>query len=193
MALRLVAGLGNPGSQYRGSYHNLGYRAVDVLAARYETRRTDHRPARLMAVRDGPVAYLGKPDCFVNRSGSVLSAWSRSLGVPPEDCLIVYDDFSLDAGVVRLRPSGGPGGHRGMKDVIESMGTSDVPRLRIGIGPLPGGVNPEDYVLGRIHSEHEAILEAVLEAVPEMVESIREQEFEAAMSRWNGHRFGSSE
>lgn len=193
MDLQLVAGLGNPGSQYRGSYHNLGYRAVDVLDARYETRRTDHRPACLMTVRDGPISYLGKPDCFVNRSGSVLSAWSRSLEVPPEHCLIAYDDFSLEVGSVRLRPSGGPGGHRGMEDIIESLGTPDVPRLRMGIGPLPGNVEPEEYVLGPIQAEHEAVLEAVLEAVPEMVESIRDGDFQTAMSRWNGHRFGSPE
>lgn len=188
-SLELVAGLGNPGSRYRDSYHNLGYRAVDSLADRYDARPTDRRPGRLMTVKEGPVNYLGKPDCFVNRSGSVLSAWRRSLEVPPESCLVAYDDFSLDVGAVRLRPSGGAGGHQGMKDVIESLGTSSVPRLRIGIGPLPDGVAPEDYVLGEVTSAHEPVLEVVLDRVPDMVETIQEEDFETAMSRWNGRRF----
>jgi len=122
----------------------------------------------------------------------VVSAWTRALDVPPRACLIAYDDFSLEVGSVRLRPSGGPGGHRGLADVIEALETSDVPRLRIGIGPLPQGTPAEEYVLGPVRGEHRAVLDSVLDHVPDMIECIHARDFSAAMNRWNGHRFAAS-
>lgn len=187
--LQLVAGFGNPGTRYRGSYHNIGFRAVDVLLDEYETRALDASPGALFNVTDGPVSHLGKPDRYVNRSGSALAAWCDRFGWSPGQCLVIYDDFSLEVGEVRIRPSGSAGGHRGMADVIETLGTDEIPRLRIGIGPLPDHISAEDYVLGSVREEHQPVLEAVVDQTPAMVASVVKDDVETAMSRWNGHRF----
>ncbi len=135
---------------------------------------------------EGPVEFAGKPDCLVNRSGSVVRQWVGALEVPPDDLLVVYDDFSLDLGTVRLRPSGRSGGHKGLRSIINSCGTVKIPRLRIGIGPVPSGEAPEEFVLSTVTNSDRERLHPVLRAVPKILHSLEENGIDAAMSRWNG-------
>lgn len=107
----------------------------------------------------------------------------------PDELLVIYDDFSLDQGTLRLRPSGRSGGHRGLQSIIDALETREIPRLRIGIGPLPSGIDPTEFLLSRITNQDWSQLEVVLKAVPDVMVSIDQKGFDAAMSEWNPAEF----
>lgn len=139
---RLAVGLGNPGPEYAWTPHNLGFHVVDRVALHEGTL---FRPAKELTELPGargfsfarledPDALLVKPETYMNRSGRVVAALARGLGVAPEDVLVVVDDIDLDLGQLRIRPHGGAGGHNGMRSIIQALGTDRFPRLRIGVG-----------------------------------------------------------
>lgn len=181
--------MGNPGSDYRGTYHNLGFRAIDQLRAHYDNQKHDFSPGTIYKLLNSDLHYLGKPDCYVNESGDLIAAWVEELQVAPEEILVIYDDFSLDCGIIRLRSQGGPGGHNGMKSIIDRLNTKCIPRLRIGIGPLPTNMNPMEFVLESIYSDDRSKLENVLNSIPEIVDTIIDHGIEAGMNDWNGVDF----
>jgi PTH1 family peptidyl-tRNA hydrolase len=186
----LVLGLGNPGQRYRDTRHNLGFRVVDELAA-----------ARRLAWQDAPgpssatvlsmgarLGVLAKPLTFMNRSGvAARELLAALLGPALPGLLVVTDDLDLPLGRVRLRASGGHGGHNGLRSIIDVLGTRDFPRLRIGIGrPLEEGTDEVvDHVLDRFRPEERpAVDEAVLRA-RDAVEAFAERGIDAAMNRFN--------
>jgi PTH1 family peptidyl-tRNA hydrolase len=131
--IRLVAGLGNPGAEYAHTRHNIGFMVVDLLA--HEAGLNWEKSGKW----DAATAKLGnallvKPASFMNRSGHPLFAITQFFKVTPQEILVVLDDFSLPFGRVRIRQSGGPGGHNGLESIIVQFGTEEIPRLRIGIG-----------------------------------------------------------
>lgn len=144
--MKLVVGLGNPGREYLGTRHNAGYEVVDLMAERagVSWRR---RSGRTEAAA-GELLLL-KPLTFMNLSGGPVAEVLGFRGLAPEDCLIVCDDMALPLGAVRLRAKGSSGGHHGLDSVIAALGTSAFPRLRVGIGAPPPGVDGADWVLGR--------------------------------------------
>ncbi len=160
--MRLVVGLGNPGEEYRETRHNLGFRAAELLADRLSlsafgelcratVRRSDHLAVAL-------------PQTFMNRSGASVRCLVELLGVTPEeDLLIVYDEVQLPLGKLRLRGAGGPGGHRGMESIVESLQTERLARLRLGIGSPPGGGDLAEYVLAPIPAEEAAAVGSMLD------------------------------
>lgn len=186
MNLQLVAGLGNPGFDYRDSYHNVGYQSIDRLLREYDHQKTSRKPGTVYDVRSGPVGWLAKPDCYVNESGGVLKAWVESLDIPPEAIFVIYDDFSLRIGEIRVRPGGSAGGHNGMKSIINALGTNSIPRVRIGIGPLPDGVDPADFVLSPIRDSDQSIFDRIFRNLPDVLRTVSEEGFDAAMNEWNG-------
>jgi PTH1 family peptidyl-tRNA hydrolase len=147
--VHVVFGIGNPGPEYDGTRHNLGFRVVDALA---EAARGEFGPlaglhAAAADVRlEGVPALLVKPLTYVNRCGPVLAALREREGLDLRRCLVVVDDFHLPLGCVRLREGGGDGGHNGLLSLIDSLGTDAFPRLRLGVGE-PSGVPFEQYVL----------------------------------------------
>jgi PTH1 family peptidyl-tRNA hydrolase len=163
--------------------------AVDRILKRWSNRKSSVSPGHLFEMDEGPVSHAGKPDCYVNQSGSVVSQWIDHLDIQPDNCLVIYDDFSIELGTIRLRPSGSAGGHRGLKDVIEKCGTDDIPRLRVGMGPIPSSEDPADFVLSPIADSDRQCIHQVLSAVPDTLQSIEEDGFDAAMSHWNGVEF----
>jgi peptidyl-tRNA hydrolase, PTH1 family len=157
MSVRLIVGLGNPGAKYAGTRHNVGYQFVDSLAESQgltSTRRQFHAQ-----VIDGKVAghrvLLAKPLTFMNLSGNAVGSLVRFYKLDPADLIVIYDDLDLPLGRARLRPQGGSGGHKGMKSIIERLGTQEFARLRIGIG-RPRSGEPVSYVLKNF-SEDEKI------------------------------------
>lgn len=130
MAIKLIVGLGNPGKPYVATRHNIGRRVVEALQK---------------AKPEG--VWLFIPDSFMNVSGSSVAEFARRKACPPEAMLIVSDDFELPLGTLRLRRKGSSGGHNGLKSIFEALGTQGVPRLRIGIGPVPEGQDPKEFVL----------------------------------------------
>ncbi len=172
--MRVVAGLGNPGKRYERSRHNLGFRVVDRAAERLGVTgwktQFDALTARGQAA-DG--AYLlVKPQTFMNLSGVSVGAVLRYHRLPPEACLVVVDDLDLELGKVRVRESGSDGGHKGLRSVIEHVGTAGFKRIRIGIGRPAEGGSVIGHVLGGSAADEQALAAATDIAVERVVEYV---------------------
>jgi PTH1 family peptidyl-tRNA hydrolase len=185
MSIELIVGLGNPGSRYQGTRHNLGFRVVDELARRHDGdpwARARH--AELTSVRFGPRLLLAKPMTFMNRSGVAVEWLLGHLDVEPEQILVVVDDVDLGLGSLRLRPAGGPGTHNGMRDLCRRIGTG-FPRLRLGVrgGEAPGDL--ADYVLSPFAPAEEARAELLVRRGANAAEAAIRDGVQRAMSEFN--------
>ncbi len=183
----LVAGLGNPGREYRDNRHNVGFRFVDRLAQHLGIAFSRKQCEALLC--DGRLAgrkvILAKPMTYMNLSGRSVGALVRFYKLPTTSLLVVYDDMDLPTGTLRLRARGGHAGHKGLRSVLEHLGTQEVPRLRIGIGRPPGGMDPTDYVLQDFTDEERAFIDAAIERGLECVERFVTEGMEAAMNHCN--------
>jgi PTH1 family peptidyl-tRNA hydrolase len=173
--VRFVFGLGNPGREYEGTRHNVGFDVVDFLARHegvlFEPARTLERyvgpPAFEYARLAEPDALLVKPTTFVNRSGTVVSPLLTWGGVGAERALVVVDDLDLPLARLRLRPHGSSGGHNGLKSILTSLGTDRFPRLRIGIGRSQ--TEAARHVLSRFAAEERGAMERAVSEAAEAV------------------------
>jgi PTH1 family peptidyl-tRNA hydrolase len=188
--IRLVAGLGNPGPEYAGTRHNIGFAVVDYLAqkggANFE------RQTKLdAAVIKLPGAILLKPLTFMNHSGEAVAAVSDFYKIAPSNILVVLDDFALPLGRLRIRPTGGAGGHNGLESIIINLATEDVPRLRLGIGAAPerGSV---DYVLSRFFEEERSAVAAMVERAADAIKCAIDNGIVSAMNTFNSEASGAS-
>ncbi|HXT71212.1 MAG TPA: aminoacyl-tRNA hydrolase [Vicinamibacterales bacterium] len=172
--MKLVAGLGNPGKQYRGTRHNVGFDVVDLLATEH---RLEYLAAPVDAVfarwrrADGDDVLVMKPLTFMNLSGGAVAGLARYYRIETPDLLIVCDDVNLPLGRLRVRATGTEGGHNGLRSVAEVLGTIDYPRLRIGVGR--GDVRRElgDHVLARFEPEEQPGIEAAIARAADAVET----------------------
>jgi PTH1 family peptidyl-tRNA hydrolase len=176
--IRCVIGLGNPGRKYEGTRHNIGFRVLDVLAARAQARWRHRCLAPYdMAALDAPRGLLlCKPRTYMNHSGRAVAALRRSKRIPPEELLVVYDDVHLGLGRMRARTEGSAGGHNGMKSIIAVLGTQAFPRLRVGIGHGDGDERIR-HVLGRFSADERACVEEVVAAAADAVVRLVEDEW----------------
>jgi PTH1 family peptidyl-tRNA hydrolase len=191
----LIVGLGNPGAEYANHRHNVGFRVVGVLASAHglEFSRVKSAQARVAQGRiDGRDLFLVKPQTFMNLSGRAVGRLSRAHAIPPECILVVYDDLDLPLGRLRLRSEGGAGGHKGMRSIIETLGTQAFPRLRVGIDRPPGHLDPADYVLQPFDAEQGPLLADVLAQAVAAIECWLAEGVAAAMDRFNGPLFDAS-
>jgi len=147
----LIVGLGNPGSKYNQTRHNAGFWAVDNLASRYKIRmwRSRFQGKYGKGKISGREVALLKPRLFMNRSGYSVYDAVKKLSIPFHNLLVISDDIALPTGKIRLRAKGSDGGHKGLRSIIEELDTSDFPRLRIGVGPVPEYEDTADFVLSR--------------------------------------------
>lgn len=184
----LVIGLGNPGTEYSAHRHNIGFRVVETLARAHELTFSRQKRAKAR-VADGQIrgrqVILAKPQTYMNMSGTAVSRLSRAFDIPPERILVVFDDLDLPLGRLRLRPEGGSGGHKGMRSIIQSLGTQGFPRLRVGIDRPPGRRDPADYVLEPFSEDEERSLAGVTEAASAAIESWIADGITVAMDRFN--------
>ncbi|MDZ4819148.1 MAG: aminoacyl-tRNA hydrolase [Planctomycetota bacterium] len=153
--MKLVVGLGNPGSKYDGTRHNVGFAVLDELAKRFAvtSRKTSFQALVCEVAVGSEKVLLLWPQTFMNLSGASVLAARDFYKLPQEDVLVLCDDFNLPLGRLRLRPSGSAGGQKGLADIVRRLGTEEVPRLRIGVGLLPAGWSAVDFVLGRFTKE----------------------------------------
>jgi PTH1 family peptidyl-tRNA hydrolase len=188
--LYLIAGLGNPGREYAGTRHNIGFALVDQLAARWRAswtgeRKFHSRVAR--AERGGARVVLCQPQTFMNASGEAVAALAGFYHLPAGRTLVVVDDADLPLGHIRLRADGGSGGHHGLESVERHLATRAYPRLRLGIGRREeDGREITNYVLGRFAGPEVELVEEVLTRAGRQVECWLDAGIEEAMNQFNG-------
>ncbi|MBL7182972.1 MAG: aminoacyl-tRNA hydrolase [Anaerolineae bacterium] len=183
---RIIIGLGNPGRKYAGNRHNVGFQCLDRLAEAWglSFSRRKHKALLAQGQIAGLKVILAKPQTFMNLSGDAVERMARFYKLPPESILVIYDDLDLPVGRIRLRPEGGSGGHKGMKSIIEHLGTNGFPRLRVGIGRPTHG-DPADYVLDDFTPDERITIDEVYERVASAVELWLTEGIAVAMNKYN--------
>jgi PTH1 family peptidyl-tRNA hydrolase len=186
--VKLIVGLGNPGSRYARTRHNVGFNCVDVIAERQGWRFNQKRAQSLVAegVVNGERVILAKPQTFMNNSGQAVARLLQSFRLPPESLLVAYDDIDLTTGTIRIRERGSPGTHNGMRSIVSELGNTDFPRLRIGIRGGEPYRELRTYVLDEPTGDERQILdESVERAADAALLWVAEGPTEA-MNRYNG-------
>lgn len=207
-SLKMIVGLGNPGTRYANNRHNIGFRAVELYAERHriEYARTQFKASvgdgwiqKSMEAADGTPGgalsallnaqrqkvLLAKPQTYMNNSGESVGALANFYKVDPSDILVVYDDLDLPPGKLRLRPGGSAGGQNGVRSIIRHLGTPDFPRLRIGIGRPPGRMKAADYVLQDFLREEAEIFGPLAPTLCDAMDCWLFQGIDTAMNSFN--------
>lgn len=185
--MKLIVGLGNPGDRYRNTRHNVGFEVLDRIAARFgsEFLREKHRGQYAeVRIADRKVILL-KPMTYMNLSGESVAKAARNNVNDPGEVLVVYDDVDLPLGKIRLRTGGSGGGHNGMRNVIERLGTQDVPRLRVGVGTETTRGERIDHVLGKFHPDERTVIDEALDRAADACVCCVEEGLETAMNKFN--------
>ena len=181
--IRLVAGLGNPGPEYQQTRHNIGFMVADRLVADLGASWVKFGKAEAAIAKSGDLLVV-KPLAFMNRSGFPLLAVAQFYKIEPTDMLIVFDDFALPLGRLRIRPDGGTGGHNGLESIIVQFGSDKIPRLRIGIGGAPNE-GASDHVLGRFFEEEIPLVRAAIDRAADAVKWAIDKGLVSAMNTFN--------
>jgi PTH1 family peptidyl-tRNA hydrolase len=187
---RLIVGLGNPGSEYSRTRHNVGFMTVDKLAERLGVRVSRRDKKALVAEAPDPAdatrsLLLAKPQTFMNLSGESVAALARKHAVEPGQVWLVYDELDIPFGKLRIRLKGSPGGHNGVASVARDLGTTAIPRFRVGIG-RPDDPDPVDYLLSGFNQDEKQQLPALLDLTADAVMSALTDGIEISMNQYNG-------
>jgi len=184
----LIAGLGNPGREYRETRHNIGFMAVDAISDAWKIRLSRLQSKAL--VGNGMLGekkiVLAKPQTFMNLSGNAVASLLRFYKIPLSQLLVIHDDLDLPVGTLRLRPGGGSAGQKGLGSIIQQVGTQDFPRLRLGIGRPPGQMDAAAYVLEDFLPPDLEVIKVVLKTAVEAAEVFVGKGLDAAMNQYNG-------
>jgi PTH1 family peptidyl-tRNA hydrolase len=198
--MHLIVGLGNPGREYAGTRHNVGFDALDVFAARTRLTGSTGEFDRVARNKfdgltvDGSVSAPGggrekvlllKPTTYMNLSGRAVQAAMAFYQLTPADVMIVLDDVALPCGKLRIRPGGSDGGHNGLKDIARALGTPLYPRLRVGVDAPPPRVPQRDYVLGRFSDEQRPWIDTALDRAADALLTWVGQGLNPAMNKFN--------
>ena len=192
----LIIGLGNPGTKYKNTRHNIGFMAVDYLSGANSIKcsNLDFNSQWGRGIICEREVILAKPQTFMNLSGKAVKALSGFFHKKSEDIIVIYDDIDLDLGAIRIRAKGSSGGHRGIESIIEQLGTKNFPRIRLGIG-RPRDERQEargkrqedvaDYVLSPFNSEEKTVLKQILDKTNDAIDVILKDGIEKAMNKFN--------
>ena len=183
----LIAGLGNPGEKYEKTRHNAGFLVVDRLSREFGIPLTKQKFDLVYGkgAMEGADVILAKPMSFMNRSGLPIRRLADYMGLTSEDLLVVYDDIDLTFERIKLKEKGGHGGHNGIRSLIDSFGTRDFPRLRIGIGRPEGEKDVTGHVLGRFTAEEAEVMDRVVDTAGQVVVTFVTKGLTAAMNNFN--------
>ena len=186
--MRLIVGLGNPGAKYERTRHNVGWRVIDVLAARYDlgAGRSERRALTWDGIVRGQRVKLAKPLTYMNRSGESVRALMDYYEIPLDRLIVAHDDLDTPFGALRLRKAGGHGGQKGLRSIIQRLGDKEFARLRFGIGRPPGKMQPVDYVLRPFKGDDEIQATELATRAADAIEAWLSDGIELAMSRYNG-------
>ncbi|HHV61511.1 MAG TPA: aminoacyl-tRNA hydrolase [Firmicutes bacterium] len=186
--MRLIVGLGNPGSSYEGSRHNVGFMVVDTIGRDLGIAFTEKRHHALVGsgIFTGEGLVLAKPLTYMNRSGIAVKALLDAYSLNPCDLVVIYDDMDLEPGRVRVRPRGSSGGHNGMKSIIEELGTDLFPRIRVGIGRPDPSQDPAGYVLGWFTKEELEMMTVAIQRAAAAAKALLTRGIAEVMNEFNG-------
>lgn len=185
IGIRLVAGLGNPGKEYEGTRHNIGFAVLDLLARRLGVGFSKESKWDAFVARPKSDLSLLKPTTFMNLSGESVGEYARFYRIPSTSSLIVIDDASLPLGTLRLRREGGSGGQNGLKSVLVHFATEQVPRLRVGIGSAVSGGDLSGHVLSRFLPEERPLAEEAISRAADAVACVLDHGIDHAMNLYN--------
>ena len=183
----LIAGLGNPTREYEKTRHNVGFETIDILADKAGTTVTEkkHKALYGKGYIGGQKVILAKPQTYMNLSGESIREIADFYKIEPENIIILCDDINLSEGQLRIRLKGSAGGHNGLKNIISHLGTQEFPRIRIGVGEKPRGMDLADYVLGRFPKEQQAVMEEAYRDAADAACMMIEEGADAAMTHYN--------
>lgn len=184
----LIAGLGNPGKEYEATRHNAGFMAVDALLKDSGIVLNKHKFESEFALTslEGKKVIILKPLTYMNNSGEAIGAISKFYKIPPEKCIIIFDDISLDAGKIRIRRKGSAGGHNGIKSIISHLNSEDFPRIKIGVGEKPDKeYDLKDWVLGKIPKTQKKEFDKACSNAAKAVREILKNSIDSAMNKFS--------
>ena len=184
----LLVGLGNPGSKYESTRHNMGFLAVDGLARRkgFRFNKLRFRAWTAEWMVNGEKVLVMKPQTYMNLSGESVGEAARFYKIPADHVVVISDDISLPVGKLRIRTGGSAGGHNGLKNIIQHLGTDQFPRIKVGVGRKPHpDYDMADWVLSRFQGEHKTVMEAAAEKAADAVECFVLHGPDETMNRFN--------
>lgn len=184
----IIAGLGNPGRKYVNTRHNMGFEALDTVAAKYgiDIKKLKFKGLYGEGIIEGEKVVLVKPQTFMNLSGECIREFKNWYKAENTQIIIIYDDISLPVGKMRIRPKGSDGGHNGIKNIIYQLGTDEFPRIKIGVGsPQNSDYDLVDYVLGKFSKAEVKELVPIAVKTADAVGEIIKTGIEKAMSKFN--------
>ena len=189
----LVVGLGNPGKQYDGTRHNIGFEAIDFIAKKYniDVNKSKFKGVFGEGFIEGQKVILLKPTTYMNLSGESIREVINFYKINNDEIIVIYDDISLEIGKLRIREKGSAGGHNGIKSIIANMGVDVFPRIKIGVGQPKGDL--VSHVLGRFNKEEEQDLKEVIEASAKAVDIIIKYGAKEAMNELNGFKLSKNQ
>jgi len=191
----LIAGLGNPGSEYRETRHNVGFMVLDRLAQRLPKKNFEEihgcSSHYLKGTYAGRALFLQKPETYMNLSGEAVAPLMRKEEIGTDGLLVIYDDMDLEVGKLRIRSRGSCGGHNGIRSIIETTGTENFARIRVGIGHRTG--NGADYVLSPFEEDEKPVIDKVLDAAADAVILILRRGLSQAMNEYNPRDYAATE
>ncbi|MGD8426676.1 MAG: aminoacyl-tRNA hydrolase [Balneolaceae bacterium] len=185
--MSLIIGLGNPGSKYAGTRHNIGFELIDKLAQSMSVRMGTGKGPYLVGkgACSGTPIYLIKPTTYMNNSGDAVRQALQWYKEEISNCLVCYDDLNLELGTIRLRSNGSAGGHNGIKDIIKRLGTDAFPRLRIGIGNDFARGQQVNHVLSPFSDEEQKVIDSTLDRAADAACCFVREGIEQAMNKFN--------
>lgn len=187
-SMYIIAGLGNPGRQYAGTRHNMGFNVVTRIADDYKMQITikEHKALCAKGFIGGQKVLLALPQTYMNLSGESIRELVNYYKIDPEtELMVIYDDISMDVGRIRMRAKGSAGGHNGIKNIIAELGTDVFPRMKVGVGEKPKGWNLADYVLGRFSDEENEVMRRMLAKGSDACRDFILYGIQEAMNRYN--------
>lgn len=184
----LIVGLGNPGMQYENTRHNAGFLCVDALCRDIGLTLTKHKFDAVFGDTEicGKRVIVAKPQTYMNNSGTAVSAISRFYKIPTDRIIVIFDDISLPVGNIRIRRKGSAGGHNGIKDIIELLGTEDIMRIKVGVGAKPNSdYDLKDWVLGKMPKDQADDFCRAFNSAAAAVKEIIARGIDSAMNKYS--------